>query len=671
MSQDFANVVSFQSFPQNVNNNEYIVFDEVNTSDFTIDGTKLVCQNPGTWNFLAQYRFVSYETSVDKVLSQVDGWVKVNGVDIQNSDTSNCIINAGDVNVLDIGYIVELNLDDTVEWGIRTSQYNSDKVLCGIESYLSNSGINEPSINLIVTKVNAVTEGYKNYANISSNIDYPTTVNKNEYISLTNVDTNDFSLNGSKLICNNAGTWSLNARYQCFSYTTTDLDVQSQIEGWITINGIHIEYNQYSNASWSSTLINEVGVISICTDLFLQEGDYIEFGVRSSSLDNKINNGIVNYVAPTSVIAPSISLNVYKLNILLNIGDLVITPRPPLSYVAKIYNMNITKLVIEQIKSILISNSNDPNIVNEYNFYSKNNSTLIMQQQNSSVVVDYGQFTEEQIVSNDPIYNNYLREKINELFDIVYKPVIQESSKGNIVIVHGAWHSGPLLEETAQYLRDDGWAVYTPTIRGNKPGDNRANIDLTQAIQSIVDYIVELNLLNVILVGHSYGGMVITGVVDKILTRIKRLVYWNAFVPFNGQALVDMTPPNYNALFEQLAKENDNAIILPFPIWREAFINYADFTLAEQAWNELNPHPYFTFTEKLYFNNFQELASLNIGKSYINGLADLALPQSQGWCPRLSERLGLFRYINHLYDHEICFDYPKVLAECIIQAGRD
>jgi len=179
-----------------------------------------------------------------------------------------------------------------------------------------------------------------------------------------------------------------------------------------------------------------------------------------------------------------------------------------------------------------------------------------MEQQNSNVVVDYGQFTEEQIVSNDSKYNNYLREKINELFDLVYKPIIQKSSKGNIVIVHGAWHSGPLLEETAKYLRDAGWAVYTPTIRGNKPGDNRANIDLTQAIQSIVDYIVELNLSDVIIVGHSYGGMIISGVVDKIINRIKRLVYWNAFVPLNGQALVDMTPPLNNGLFEQLAKEN-------------------------------------------------------------------------------------------------------------------
>ncbi len=330
--------------------------------------------------------------------------------------------------------------------------------------------------------------------------------------------------------------------------------------------------------------------------------------------------------------------------------------------------MNIAQIVIDQIKQILISNREN---LENYNFLPLMDSKIIMERSFKSVIVNYGLFTEEQIITNAEIYNNYLREKINKLFDKVFKPVIQQSNKGTIVLVHGAWHTGPLLEKTANYLRCDGWAVYTPTIRGNKPGDNRANINLTQAVQSIVDYIVELDLKNVILVGHSYGGMVITGVVDKILDRIKRLVYWNAFVPFNGQSLTDMTPESYNILFEILAKENDNAVFLPFPIWREAFINYGDLELATKSYNELNPHPYLTFTEKLVFKNFDQLATLNIGKSYINGIADIALPQTLGWNPRLSERLGLFRYIDHKYDHEVCFSEPKVLAQCIIEAGRD
>lgn len=329
--------------------------------------------------------------------------------------------------------------------------------------------------------------------------------------------------------------------------------------------------------------------------------------------------------------------------------------------------MNIQQLVIDQIKQILITNRVN---ICDYKFHKKS-SSICIRQKCKHVKIDLSLFSQNQVTENAPDYNAYLREKINQLFDMVDRPTIQCNKKGIIVLVHGAWHTGPLLRKTVDILKKNGWAVYAPTIKGNKPGDNRETINLTDAIQSVVDHIVGLDLKDVVLVGHSYGGMVITGVVDRIMSRIKRLVYWNAFVPLNGQALIDMTPPSYNQLFQQLADQNNNAVLIPFPIWREVFINYGDTKMADETWNSLNPHPYLTFTENLVFQNFSELSALNIGKSYINGLADVALPASQGWHPRLSERLGLYRYIDHPYDHEVCFTYPDVLARCIDQAARD
>ena len=118
------------------------------------------------------------------------------------------------------------------------------------------------------------------------------------------------------------------------------------------------------------------------------------------------------------------------------------------------------------------------------------------------------------------------------------------------VLVHGAWHTGTELEATAAPIRAAGHDVHLPTIAGNRPGDSRAT-GLAEAIQSIVEYLVDNDLNNVVLVGHSYGGMVITGVADKAGERVRRLVYWNAFVPNNGEALNDMVPPHYVALFDQ------------------------------------------------------------------------------------------------------------------------
>lgn len=237
------------------------------------------------------------------------------------------------------------------------------------------------------------------------------------------------------------------------------------------------------------------------------------------------------------------------------------------------------------------------------------------------------------------------------------------------VLVHGAWHTGELLEETARPIRAAGHKCYCPTIAGNRPGDDRSTAGFDDAVQSIVDFINKEGLSDVRLLGHSYGGMVISKVIDVIPEKIRRLIYWNAFVPLSGECLNDLVPPYYVEMFEQLAAANNGAIPLPFEIWREAFMNDADLELAKSAYEKLNPQPYRTFTDKISLNT--ELAALSVGKSYLNGMQDTALPHSLPWHPRLSEKLGLFRLVECPGNHELCFTNPALLAEKIMQAGRD
>ena len=85
------------------------------------------------------------------------------------------------------------------------------------------------------------------------------------------------------------------------------------------------------------------------------------------------------------------------------------------------------------------------------------------------------------------------------------------------VLIHGAWHSGRELEPLARSIRAAGHEVFTPTVVGNGPGDSKA-VGLADAIQSIADYLTENNLGDIVLVGHSYGGMIITGVLTRFLT---------------------------------------------------------------------------------------------------------------------------------------------------------
>ncbi|TXR46503.1 alpha/beta fold hydrolase [Phyllobacterium endophyticum] len=239
----------------------------------------------------------------------------------------------------------------------------------------------------------------------------------------------------------------------------------------------------------------------------------------------------------------------------------------------------------------------------------------------------------------------------------------------NYVLVHGAWHTGAELQVVASLIRAMGHDVYTPTIKGNRPGDAKT-VGLSEAIESIVEYLEETGIEDAILVGHSSGGMVITGVADRVRHRIRRLVYWNAYVPNDGESIQDMTAPHQVALFEAIAAErNDGTVVLPFPVWREAFINDADLETAQKAYDTLNPQPMQSFRDKISLST--NPAAMEIGKSYINCTDDTVSPHSHPWHPRLSEKLGLFRLIQIPGSHEISFTHPDRIARAIVEAGRD
>ena len=101
------------------------------------------------------------------------------------------------------------------------------------------------------------------------------------------------------------------------------------------------------------------------------------------------------------------------------------------------------------------------------------------------------------------------------------------------VLIHGAWHRGELFEEVAAPLRSAGHEVILPTLLGNGIDDPR-DVGLDAVIEEIIRYFKHENIEDAVVVGHSYAGMILTALADKIPERIRRLVYWNAFVPNDG-----------------------------------------------------------------------------------------------------------------------------------------
>ncbi|MGL4621859.1 MAG: alpha/beta fold hydrolase [Chroococcidiopsis sp.] len=237
------------------------------------------------------------------------------------------------------------------------------------------------------------------------------------------------------------------------------------------------------------------------------------------------------------------------------------------------------------------------------------------------------------------------------------------------VLVHGSWHDGSTWEPVIKHLKANGHQAFAPTVAGHGKGVNK-NVNHAQCTRSIVDYIVDKDLTDIVLLGHSYGGTIIAKVAEAIGDRIRRLIFWDAFVLNNGDSLRDNLPPHYQALFDSLARESgNNTVMIPFDIWREAFINDADVELAKSSYAQLSSEPYQPLIDKLDLKQFY---SLSIPKSYLYCSEDIALPQGEwGWHPRMSERLGLFRLVQMPGSHEVMFSNPIGLAEKIIAAGRD
>ena len=240
------------------------------------------------------------------------------------------------------------------------------------------------------------------------------------------------------------------------------------------------------------------------------------------------------------------------------------------------------------------------------------------------------------------------------------------------VLVHGGWHTGAGWQAVIAALEEAGHQAVAPTLSGHGHGVDKRGITHATSTQSVIDTVRNLDLNNVVLVGHSYGGSVIQKVAEACSKRIKRLIFYNAFVLNDGQCLFDENPPHYRELAKRLCSESpDDSFSLPFEICREAFFNSVDHDTAHKLWKEhFSPQPAQAFRDKLDLKKFY---SLNIPKSYLNCTEDIALPPGPlyGWHPRMSERLGLYRLVQMPGDHEALLTAPTLLAAKLIEAGRD
>jgi len=136
------------------------------------------------------------------------------------------------------------------------------------------------------------------------------------------------------------------------------------------------------------------------------------------------------------------------------------------------------------------------------------------------------------------------------------------------VLVHGAWHGSWCWKRVRKALQAGGHEVFTPTLTGVAERSHLLSpqVNLDTHIEDVVNLIRWEELSEVVLCGHSYGGCVISGVVDRIPDRIGALVYLDAFVLEDGQSLYDtLPPPQKNLQLEAAGRDGEGWKVPPIP----------------------------------------------------------------------------------------------------------
>jgi pimeloyl-ACP methyl ester carboxylesterase len=229
------------------------------------------------------------------------------------------------------------------------------------------------------------------------------------------------------------------------------------------------------------------------------------------------------------------------------------------------------------------------------------------------------------------------------------------------VLVHGAWHGGWCYKRVARLLRQAGHEVYTPTLTGlgERAHLISRTIDLGTHVQDIVGVLRCEELSDVVLCGHSYGGMVIAGVAEQIAVKIRSLIYLDAFVPETGKSVFDFLSAEQSEQMRTDAAQNGEGYKIT-PIPAAAFAVNAE----DAAWVDAMcvKQPMATFEQKLILSGRQVSKCVYI--------------LATGWTPSPFQQFGTrfkddrsWQFVSITCGHEVMLDRPQELASALIAAA--
>jgi pimeloyl-ACP methyl ester carboxylesterase len=226
------------------------------------------------------------------------------------------------------------------------------------------------------------------------------------------------------------------------------------------------------------------------------------------------------------------------------------------------------------------------------------------------------------------------------------------------VLVHGAWHGGWCWRRVADRLETRGHKVFAPTMTGLGERAHLIDLkpDLTTHITDIVNVIKWENLSDIVLVGHSYGGFIISGVAEKMEPAIASLVFLDAFVPENGEALADLASPRLREGIQAVLQKGEPAMAAPKAALFQ--VNEKDRPWVDE---KCTPQPAGTFAQKIALSGARERIAK---KAYIRAKG-YGSPAFDGYHAKLQSNPA-WRAYEVPSGHDVMVDMPDRLVEILL-----
>ncbi len=170
-----------------------------------------------------------------------------------------------------------------------------------------------------------------------------------------------------------------------------------------------------------------------------------------------------------------------------------------------------------------------------------------------------------------------------------------------VVLVHGAFHGGWCWRRVADRLTAAGARVFAPTMTGlgERAHLLGPSVDFDMFVEDIAGVIAAEELRDIVLVGHSFGGAVISGVADRMPARIRQLVYLDAVVPQSGQSAISQLSPEAAAARMRAAEKSGG---LGFPLPTGDIFDLPPGPDRDWVARHITPHPVASYTQRIMLN---------------------------------------------------------------------